>query len=322
MNIAGTILTKEYLNKYFIGIDGGGTKTNVSAVSSEGKLVFTGTFGPSNLLNGNEFEESTVSMFKAVIPVLKELTRDKILLYFYAGFAGTSSNDTASRFAAVYKKSLLGLDINVENVSIISDALLALNVYYPHKPGLLLISGTGSICYGKDESGNIFRTGGFGYLIDDHGSGYWFGREAIRAAMYSHFHHGEKSVLEEMVFRHFSISDPSEIYDLIYKNNSKMIIASASELVFSAAKEGCTIADRIIHKGADELVYLVQNCSKLISGKSPCVVLHGSVFKQEALVEQVRKKLIEQMNVYISDKRIDLEAANQIYEKFMNQKDL
>jgi len=291
-------------------------------VSSEGKLVFTGTFGPSNLLNGTEFEESMVTMFRAIIPVLKDITRDKIVLYFYAGFAGTSSNDTDSRFTAVSKKSLLGLDITVDNTDLISDALLALNVYYPHKAGLLLISGTGSICYGKDENGKIFRTGGFGYLIDDHGSGYWFGKEAIKAAMYSHYHYGEKSLLEDMVFRHFSIKDPQEVYDLIYKNNSKMIIASASELVFNAFKEGCPVAEKIIHKGADELVYLVLNCSKLINGRSPCVVLHGSVFKQEILIEFVKKKLIELMNVYLSDKRIDLEAANQIYEKYLNQKEV
>jgi len=310
------------LNKYYIGIDGGGTKTNVSVLNPEGKVVFSSTFGPSNLLNGTEFEESITTMFKALIPVIKELTRDKILLNIYAGFAGTSSDEPEARFKAAGKKSLLGHDISIESVTVISDAQLALNVYYPHKPGLLLISGTGSICYGKDENGGIFRTGGFGYLIDDHGSGYWFGKEAVKAAFYSRFHYGEKSVLEEMVFRHFSITETSEIYDLIYKNNSKMIIASASELVFNAHKEGCPIADKIIHKGADELVYLVQNCSKLIGGKSPCVVLHGSVFKQEYLVELVKKKLIEYMNVYISDKRIDMEAANQLYEKFLNQKDL
>jgi N-acetylglucosamine kinase-like BadF-type ATPase len=313
---------KDHSRKYFAGIDGGGTKTNVSVLDQEGKLVFTKTFGPSNLLNGTEFEESIGSMFKALIAALKDQTRDKILLNIYAGFAGTSSNEPESRFRAAGKRSLLGHDITLGSVTVISDALLALNVYYPHKPGLLLISGTGSICYGKDESGEIFRTGGFGYLIDDHGSGYWFGKEAVRAALYSKFHYGEKSILEEMVFRHFSVSDPSEIYDLIYKNNSKMLIASASELVFNARKEGCPAADKIIHKGADELVYLVQNCSKLIGGKSPCVVLHGSVFKQEQLVEMVRKKLIEYMNVYISDKRIDLEAANQLYENFLNQKDL
>ncbi|MBU4485482.1 MAG: hypothetical protein KKD38_01010 [Candidatus Delongbacteria bacterium] len=308
--------------RVFIGIDGGGTKTNVSVLDTEGRLIFSDSFGPSNLLNGADFDDNLSILFKDICSSLKDSFRGKTLLNISAGFAGTSSNNPEVKFRSVQKKSCLGYDVALENLSIMSDALLALNAYFPNKPGLLLISGTGSICYGKDEDGKIFRTGGFGYLIDDGGSGLWFGKEAVKAALYSHHHYNEKSILEEMVFDYFRIKDPAEIYDIIYKSDSKTLISTAAELVFKAHEEECKIADKIIQKGAEELVYLVKNCSKLIKDKAPCVVLHGSVFKQEYLVELIKKKLIEYMNIYISDKRIDLEAANILLENYLRSKDL
>jgi N-acetylglucosamine kinase-like BadF-type ATPase len=309
------------MNNYFIGMDGGGTKTAVSMLDDEGRLVFSDTFGPSNLLNGKEFEETVNAVIKSLTGIIKQQTREKAVLEIMSGFAGISSNDHEDRFRSTVKRSLLGRDITAGSLIILSDALLALEVYFPNGPGLLLISGTGSICYGKDKDGKIFRTGGFGYLIDDLGSGYWFGKEAVRAALYSRFHYNEKSVLEELVFKHFSISQPGELLDLIYKNNSKMIMSSASELVFKAAEHVCPLAEKIIAKGADELVYLVINCSELIGNSSPCVMLHGSVFKQEVLSERIRKQLQDKMNVYLSEKRIDLEAANLIYERSLDQKE-
>lgn len=309
-------------NKAFVGIDGGGTKTNVSVLDIHGKLIFSNTYGPSNMLNRTEFEESLSSVFKDLNSSLKDLYRDKIILNIYAGFAGTSSSDAEARFTNIIKKANLGYDISTEKVQIISDALLALNIYFPNKPGLLLISGTGSICYGKNENGKIFRTGGFGYLIDDGGSGFWFGKEAIKAALFSHYHFGQKSILEDMVFDYFRIKEPAEIYDIIYKSDSKILISTAAELIFRAHQEGCSIADKIIHKGADELIYLVKNCSKLINDKAPYVVLHGSVFKQDYLVDLIKKKISDDMNIYISDKRIDLEAANLLLENYLGSKDL
>ena len=118
-----------------------------------------------------------------------------------------------------------------------------------------------------------------------------------------------------MVFNQFNINEPEELYDLIYKEEGKNILASASKLLFDAYKEGCPFAEKAILKGVDKLEYLVRNCSKLINNEASYVVLHGSVFKQKIVLELLKEKLVEDMNIYKSDKRIDLEAATILLEK-------
>ncbi|MDY0017556.1 MAG: BadF/BadG/BcrA/BcrD ATPase family protein [Candidatus Delongbacteria bacterium] len=299
----------------YAGIDGGGTKTNISILDKDGRIVFSGSYGPSNLLNGDEFEDNVLIMFRDAFLNLKDRLRIKTAIHITAGFAGTSSDDYETRFRNVFKKAALGYDISIDHLNINSDALLALNVYFTDKPGLLLISGTGSICYGKDQKGDLFRTGGFGYLIDDAGSGFWFGKEAVKAALRSHYHYGQVSILEDMVREHFGVQNTEDIFDIIYKGDPRSVISSASELVFSAAENGCKVAGEIVESGAAELIGLVRNCSEHIGRKAPFVVLHGSVFRQEKLVGLIKKDLIDDMNIYISDKRIDLEAANSMLDQ-------
>jgi glucosamine kinase len=50
-------------------------------------------------------------------------------------------------------------------------------------PGVLLIAGTGSIVIGRGREGSMFRVGGWGPYFGDDGSGFWIGREAVRAAL-------------------------------------------------------------------------------------------------------------------------------------------
>ena len=49
--------------------------------------------------------------------------------------------------------------------------------------GIALISGTGSVAWGRTPDGRTARAGGWGYLLGDEGSGYWVGRQAVRHAL-------------------------------------------------------------------------------------------------------------------------------------------
>ena len=165
--------------KIFVGIDGGGTKTNVSALDVHNNLLFSETLGATNLMNGTEFEDNLLILLKKFVSNLKKNITAKYELYISSGFAGISiKNNSEKRFQDILTRATIGQNITVKTAEFGSDALLALNVYFPDKPGLLLISGTGSICFGKDAKGNVFNTGGFGYMIDDGGSGHWFVKQS------------------------------------------------------------------------------------------------------------------------------------------------
>ena len=68
-------------------------------------------------------------------------------------------------------------------IVIVNDALIALETGAPGQPGVVIISGTGSIAYGRNAAGEAARSGGWGYVLGDEGSGYWIGRAALRAVL-------------------------------------------------------------------------------------------------------------------------------------------
>ena len=68
-------------------------------------------------------------------------------------------------------------------ILVVNDALIALQAGVGDAPGIVIVSGTGSIAYGRNDRGEASRAGGWGYVLGDEGSGYWIGRLALRAVV-------------------------------------------------------------------------------------------------------------------------------------------
>src|SRR2546428_8768659 len=97
-----------------------------------------------------------------------------------AGFAGAARSDSAAFYKQVLESLIPGAQIIIE-----SDAFIASIGAIGIDPGILLIAGTGSIVIGRDMDRTMFRVGGWGPHFCDEGSGFWIGREAVRAALRS-----------------------------------------------------------------------------------------------------------------------------------------
>ena len=83
-------------------------------------------------------------------------------------------------------------------------------------PGAVLIAGTGSVCFGKDGQGRPFRAGGYGYLIDDGGSGYAIGRDILTAVARAHDGRGPETCLTEAVFASLGIGELNQMITWLY----------------------------------------------------------------------------------------------------------
>jgi len=60
---------------------------------------------------------------------------------------------------------------------------IALEAAFDTGPGVIVIAGTGSIAYGRDQQGGTARAGGWGFAIGDEGSAHWIGRAAVGAVL-------------------------------------------------------------------------------------------------------------------------------------------
>ena len=133
-------------------------------------------------------------------------------------------------------------------VLVVNDALAALVAGAGDQgPGIVLIAGTGSICYGRNEAGQAARAGGWGYLLGDEGSGWWIGRRTLSAVMRAGDGRGPATLLTERVLAHLELDETSDlIHEVYYRDTRRRAVAGLSGVVQRAADDGDVVARQIL----------------------------------------------------------------------------
>src|SRR5262245_729530 len=157
----------------YLGIDGGGSKTTFLLVDEYYNELCHLQSGPSNHLS-----VGADAAREAITQGISRLTEQPNIVC--AGFAGAGRPDSVAFYKEVLQTLIPGAHIIIE-----SDAFIASIGAIGIDPGILLIAGTGSIVIGREKDRTMFRVGGWGPYFGDEGSGFWVGREAIRAALRS-----------------------------------------------------------------------------------------------------------------------------------------
>jgi len=134
-----------------------------------------------------------------------------------------------------------------------SDAAIALRAAVADSPGLVVISGTGSIAYGRDDGGRVLRSGGWGSHLDDAGSGYDLGRKAIRAALRDYDGRGPYTQLSARVCGALKIPNVSHV---VMKELKPEEVARLFPLVLEAARRRDAVAQRLCEEAGKELADL------------------------------------------------------------------
>src|SRR5438874_5361946 len=157
----------------YLGIDGGGSKTTFLLVDEYYNEICHLQSGPSNYLSvGAEATRASITQG------ISQLTEQPNIIC--GGFAGAGRPDSVAFYKELLQSLIPGAQVIIE-----SDAFIASIGAIGIDPGVLLIAGTGSIVIGRDQDRAMFRVGGWGPYFGDEGSGFWIGREAVRAALRS-----------------------------------------------------------------------------------------------------------------------------------------
>lgn len=238
--------------KYLIGMDGGGTKTKCILTDINLKPIYETIGGPSNFL-----VIGTEKVVETILNLLNECTTsqkissndiDAIVL----GTTGGGRRSDAEILEMQIIKDAAQKSIIINKFRVESDARIALEGSFSGKEGSILIAGTGSIMFGKDEAGEIHRVGGFGRFIGDEGSGYRIGRIGLNAVARAFDGRAKQTKISDLIQQEFSISSSEELITEVYRNNFN--IAAVAPLVFDAAESGDKIAQRILEDEANELL--------------------------------------------------------------------
>jgi len=185
-----------------------------------------------------------------------------------------------------------------------SDARISLEAAFPNKPGMILISGTGSIMFGKDEKGNLYRVGGWGRILGDEGSGFYIGKKGLIASIKQIDGRGEKTLLFDLISEKFNLNSLETIIKSIYTDNFD--IAKIAPLVFEAAEKDDKIAKEILDEAADELLLHIETMIRKINFNDRIgLSFVGSIITND---NYVRKKIVNYINSNL--KQIELIDSN------------
>jgi N-acetylglucosamine kinase-like BadF-type ATPase len=274
---------------HVLGIDAGGTKTVALLADGDGRIIGEGRAGGANLQTEGELEVE-----KILHTVIERATdgRHPPVAAVCLGMAGVDREDDARIIRDVMRR--LGFR---SNALIVNDALIALVAGAGPSPGLVVVSGTGSIAYGVNQHGVAARAGGWGPTLGDEGSGYWIGRRALAAVMRDVDGRGPRTDLTALVLRHFGLARPEGLVAEIYHQpQGRRVIAALGAVVDLARGEGDPVAIDIMAHAAGELVLAAASViSRLdMRGEQFPILLSGGMLRESVwLAGEIRQRMAE-----------------------------
>lgn len=275
---------------YYIGIDGGGTKSVLMAVDENGKEIAVLRGGPTNMHSyGQKQVEGNISSLVDILEVKYGLSKDACN-GFCIGSAGIDKSSDIPKMLDSIKN--IGFTCPIQ---VVNDAEIILEAERDCEAGVAIISGTGSIAFGSDLKGNQVKSGGWGHLLGDEGSGYWIANEALISAVRSADGRKNRTILLNKIMEVLQISDPYQIIDFVYKEcaSDKGKLASLSSVVADACKTGDLEAQRIIDEAAKELALLGSSVLNQLQydGESIVVCSGGILQNNDMIFESVKQNL-------------------------------
>ncbi|MFQ9977588.1 N-acetylglucosamine kinase [Clostridium cadaveris] len=281
---------------YYLGVDGGGTKTRYILIDE-------------NFNTKVDIERGTIHIHQIGIEGLKrEITtavhdicdRAKISLseienIFLAipGY-GESENDKKIIDDAL-KEILKGVNYRADN-----DCVAGWAAGTGCKEGINIVAGTGSIAFGKNRFGKTARCGGWGYSIGDDGGAYWIAIKLLNEYTKEKDGRKPRTKLVDIVDNEYGIDKYFGIVDMVYNkyNLSRTDIASVAKTTYLGALEGVEECIKIYEEAAGELFRHIKSLSQELDFKDDFIVSYtGSVFKAGDFILEPMRKLIEKENI-------------------------
>ncbi|MDQ0735657.1 N-acetylglucosamine kinase [Arthrobacter agilis] len=265
-----------------VGLDIGGSKTH-GALWRDGILVAEARAGSANVQNVTR-EDAARSLGELFRDLLSTEPSGRIGRVV-AGSGGVDTEADADRLRALIAPHAPGAAIDV-----VHDTRLILAAGGA-RAGIAVIAGTGSVAWGVTEDGRQARSGGWGYLLGDEGSGYWVAREAVRRALHRHDVGLRPDTLDAAVLALNGVTTPTELIGLFHSGAGRTYWAAQSRAVFDAAQDGHEDAAAIVDQAAADLTRLILDVASVIGIPGPVVLGGGLAMHQPALQARLRDRL-------------------------------
>jgi glucosamine kinase len=243
-----------------VGVDGGGSKTKV-IVADENGTQLGEVIGPASAVRPGKAEHSADVITTAVRDALASCEMTHVVpRVLCVGVAGVAREPERQ---ALWQ-ALVGRELAEETV-VHPDFDVALDDAFGEGAGVLLISGTGSVAFGRSPAGTIGRCGGWGPMCGDEGSGAWIGRKALSVVTASADGREPETALLGAVLTAAQVNEPQELIAWA-ANATPAQLATLAPIVSSVAEAGDLRANALISLAVEELVLHVRTMARQLFG--------------------------------------------------------
>lgn len=273
--------------QYRLCIDGGGSKTMLQVLDCDGRIVALqnkdgvisdriiaagsniNVIGQAavrdvlwSLIDGSTMQDTDMPL-KGVLPQCA----------VYAGMSGLGLESNKSIVQGIFSS----FGVANEHITAMADAEMAMSFLGDN--GIILIAGTGSICFGKKD-GKMFRVGGLGRVLGDEGSAYQVGYQALKAALAEEYGWGSTTPLTQALQTHFNTMALKTLIPGINAGTTpSSALAVLAPLVCACAQQGDAVAQSIMNGIKNDLVGLVQSMLAITELKDAPLHCWGGLFK-------------------------------------------
>jgi N-acetylglucosamine kinase-like BadF-type ATPase len=273
---------------YYLGIDGGGTKTRCLLADETNVLAKEmATSGGSNIVRLGEQparQALRAAMRQACASAKINPNRIRAVCI---GAAGAARPEITAKIRSILRE--LVPEIPAEKIEVVGDSVIALEAAFGAGPGVIAIAGTGSIVYGRNANGDTARAGGWGFAISDEGSGHWIGRRAIAAVM-SAYDERQGTALTNLILQAWKLNSLDE---LVQQANATPApdFPRLLHIVLRAADGGDAVASDLLSDAGAKLAALAATVVHRLVASADAVpfplAMTGSVFRQSPQVRGV-----------------------------------
>lgn len=274
---------------YYIGIDGGGTRSTLLIDFEDGGAPICVQGGPLNICSVPQQEAgaSLEKLFRQAADAVRARGGQRCK-GIGAGVAGAADPRTIPFFRESIGRIFPGIPLTVE-----TDAAAALYGAHLDREGIVLVSGTGSSCFGG-KGGRFHLAGGGGHIIDDGGSGYAIGRDILSAVLKALDKRIPPTLLSEAVQKQYGIASRGDIIAFVYDPHTrKDAIAACAPLITAACQAGDQAALEIARNAAEHLFEIASAVVTALELPQGPIAYTGSVLKKEPYVRKFLKEKLD-----------------------------
>ena len=234
----------------YLGIDAGGTRTTV-LLARDATIIGRASGGSGAIRPGRALATAAriAACARQALTEARLLSADLLVI----GAAGAGRDPERTELREGLRNERLA-----ERVMVLGDLEIALEAAFGSGPGIVLISGTGSVAVARAADGTIHRRGGYGWQIGDEGGGFAISRAALAAMARAHDGRSPETGLGKALLAAAPVTEFDQLIRWTVSADPSEIAALAP-VVFQVAAQGDQVARQIVNGAAEDLTQLASS---------------------------------------------------------------